>query len=378
MSAEYGEVFQRFGIEPQESIYAYSPVFRGEVGGRQVAVKRTHSGAAMVRWLHSLAARGVPVVTPVAGPVRIGAWDWVAYPWIDGRLYNGTPADAAAAGALLGRIHTIPPHGAGVEEGAGEGDGAGVEEEAGEGDGAGVEEEAREGDGAGVEEGAGEGDGAGVGKAAGDRDGDPGGSGLPAFSWPDHDQASIDEDVMGLSTVLRAHRPDLHAEVMGRLEPLLRSFMTTTLPAIRDADLPVVDACLDFKAVNLVYPQDTPTAPRGPVLVDPDNGERVPRLLDLALAVLLFHNDLPGEPAGLFDAEQWQAFREAYLAEVELTEEERRLWPTALQYMLLEWGVWTVINGDEAGDWVHPRHAEFLTALVTVDVTGFPLNGEMA
>ncbi|SDI31182.1 spectinomycin phosphotransferase [Nonomuraea jiangxiensis] len=305
VTSDYSEVFRWFGIEPQESMYLYAPVFRGVIGGKTVAVKRTHSPEAMGRWVRHLAGLGVPVVTPLAGPRRIGGYDWVAYPWIDGRTYDGSPADVRAAGELLGRLHV-----AGNAEGS---------------------------------------------------------TGLPGFEWPDHDEESVEDDVTGLDRVLKAYRPDLRGEVLGRLAPLLRSFMATTLPAIRDADLPVADVTMDFKAVNLVYSQ------AGPVLVDPDNGERAPRLLDLALAVLLFHNDLPDRPARLFDEMEWAAFRDAYLGHVRLTVRERELWPTALTYMLLEWGVWTAVNGGEVGDWDDPRQAAFLAALLTVDITRYPL-----
>ncbi|MGW6500015.1 phosphotransferase [Nonomuraea angiospora] len=305
MPDDYSEVFSRFGIEQQESIYPFAPVFRGVIGGRDVVVKRTHSAEAMGRWVRHLAGAGLPVVTPLAGPYRIAGDDWVAYPWIDGRGYDGSAADVRAAGDLLGRLHL-----------------------------------------------------------AGDAEVSPG---LPGFEWPDHDEASVEEDVEGLGKVLGAWRPDLRREVVGRFEPLLRSFMTTTLPAVRGAALPVADVTMDFKAVNLVY------GAAGPVLVDPDNGERVPRVLDLALAVLLFHNDLPGEPARLFDEMEWATFRDAYLGRVRLTGTERELWPTALTYMLLEWGVWTAVNGGEVGDWESARQAAFLTDLLTVDPARYAL-----
>ncbi|GAA4104422.1 phosphotransferase [Nonomuraea soli] len=297
MTADYSEVFQRFGIEPQDSIYPYSPVFRGEIEGRQVAVKRTHYAEFMGPWVRELHSKGIAVVTPLAGPHKIGDFHWVAYPWIDGRAYDGSIDDVAAAGAFLGRLHA-----------------------------------------------------------------QPGGS-LPAFPWPDHDEESVQDDIDGLTKALSTYRPDLREQVLDRLAPLLRAFMSTTLPAIRDAGLPAVDATVDYKAVNLVYTE------AGPVLIDPDNGEHIPRLLDLALATLLFHNDLAGEPAALFDEHQWAAFRDAYLGHVELTETERALWPTALTYMLLEWGVWSVCNDD----WADPRHAAFFADLITVDTARFPL-----
>ncbi|WP_407940472.1 phosphotransferase [Nonomuraea montanisoli] len=65
----------------------------------------------MGRWVRHLAGLSLPVVTPLAGPHRIAGDDWVAYPWIDGRGYDGSPADIRAAGDLLGRLHAActPP-----------------------------------------------------------------------------------------------------------------------------------------------------------------------------------------------------------------------------------------------------------------------------
>ncbi|MEV2270970.1 phosphotransferase [Nonomuraea africana] len=286
MAGDYTEVFERFGLPPQESIYPYAPVFTGRIDGLRVAVKRTHDAEAMRRWVRRLKELGLPVVTPVAGPYEIGDDRWVAYPWVEGRGYDGSARDVAAAGELLGRLHA-----AGTEEG------------------------------------------------------------LKDFEWPDHDAESVQGDIDGL------------APYTSRFDGPLREFMTTTLPAIRDARLPVAEVSMDFKAVNLVYTAE------GPVLVDPDNGERAPRLLDLALAALLFHNDLDGEPARVFTAAEWAVFRDAYLRHVELTGEERELWPTALLYMMLEWGVWTAINGE----WHLDRHAHFLRDLLAVDLERYPL-----
>ncbi|MEU4542025.1 hypothetical protein [Nonomuraea dietziae] len=61
--------------------------------------------------------------------------------------------------------------------------------------------------------------------------------------------------------------------------------------------------------------------------------------------------------------------RDGYLRHVELTEKERELRPTALLYMMLEWGVWTVINGE----WHLDRHARFLTDLLAADLGRYAL-----
>lgn len=71
------------------------------------------------------------------------------------------------------------------------------------------------------------------------------------------------------------------------------------------------------------------------MLVDPDNGDFAPRLLDLAQAALLFHTDHDSAPARPFDRTQWSAFIGAYLGEVDLTDDERVLWPMAQRAFLL-------------------------------------------
>ncbi|MEZ0107469.1 Ser/Thr protein kinase RdoA (MazF antagonist) [Catenulispora sp. EB89] len=313
-SDAYTEVFDRFGIQaadiPDRSCYVYSPVFRTVVGGRQAAVKRTRrpigAADALASWLGELSRRGVRVVQPLPvpnNPAAVGDRCWVAYPWISGTPYDGSAEHIALAGDLLGRMHAA----------------AGGPEE------------------------------------------------IPRFTWPDHDQASVDEDVEGLTAVFKRHAPELLDHVLPRLSSWLQDFMAETLPPIRDAGLPVVVASMDFRANNLVY------TPDGPILIDPDNAETAARILDLALAVLLFHNEAEGAPSRLFDVKEWAVFRDAYVQHVELTPDERRLWPVALRYMLLEWCVWSLIAAEEWGDWERPQQRDFLTALADADLGAYEL-----
>jgi Ser/Thr protein kinase RdoA (MazF antagonist) len=206
-------------------------------------------------WLRALRAGGVevvaPVATPMANPARLGADAWVAYPWIDGRPYDGSVADIMAAGELLGRMH-----------------------------------------------------------AAG---------------------------------------------------------YARTLPAVRGAELPGAPVSLDFRAVNLLYRDGVPT------LVDPDNAEHAPRLLDVALAALMFHNEIENGPGRLFDDAEWPAFIGAYLRHVRLTRAERALWPTAVRYMLIEWGFWTLTDAAGIGAWAKPLQRSFLHDLASTDEARFRL-----
>jgi spectinomycin phosphotransferase len=153
--------------------------------------------------------------------------------------------------------------------------------------------------------------------------------------------------------------------VVTRLEGLVTGFMTELLPPIRDAQLPLANASMDFKANNLVYTTG------GPVLVDPDNGDLAPRLLDLAQAALLFHTEHDPAPPRLFDTAQWSAFIEAYLRHVSLTDQERALWPAAIAYMLGDEGIWALTS--EADEWRSQRQRSFLLALAEARAGDLPL-----
>ena len=291
------------------SIYRWGPVFPCKAAGQAAVLKRTASplgdALGVAAWTTAMAKAGIGVVAPLdlsatggpAGPIEVGDDVWVVYPWVGGRPYDGSPADVAAAGDLLGRLHA-------------------------------------------------------AGATA---------HGLPEFDWPDHDEESIAEDVEALAGALGADAQPLQG--------LVQRFPTQVLPAIRDAGLPMVDASMDYKANNLVF------ADGGPVLVDPDNGERLPRLLDLALAVLLFHSEHDPAPGRPFDAAEWASFRDAWARHVTPTADERRLWPTALEYMLSEWVVWQITDSDALGDESEdPRQGSLLRALAAVDVHAYPLD----
>jgi Ser/Thr protein kinase RdoA (MazF antagonist) len=288
---------------PARSIYPFSPVFPATVAGHRVVIKRARRSVphAIAAWTHELAAGGFPCVTPIgldrANPVRLASGStWVAYPWIEGRRYRPTVDDIAAAGDLLGRLHSRGATAAG----------------------------------------------------------------LPAFPWPEYSSEELAGDLASYESAARAHLPGADAAI-DRLRDLGTRFVPELLPALRAAAVPIAATTSDWKASNLVY------APDGPVLIDPDNADRGPRILDLALAALLFHSETDYDRA--FDAAEWTVFRDAYLARVTPTHAERALWPAALDYQLWEEVGWAL--GDD--DWTDPLRPAFFADVLTVDAARFPL-----
>ena len=180
-------------------------------------------------------------------------------------------------------------------------------------------------------------------------------AGMRAYRYPETQWADVVSDCDALEEIL-AGRGGTAA--VPTVRELGRRWWEESLPALidRNAELPRTAVSSDYKANNLVYTEDDP------VLVDPDNGGVEPRLFDLALAVVLFHNEAEYGPARMFTTGEWETFRDAYLKHVTLTAAERELWPAALDHMLWEEGTW-VIESEDAESWADPRQHGFLLSL---------------
>ena len=192
--------------------------------------------------------------------------------------------------------------------------------------------------------------------------------GMRAYSYPETDYSDVTSDCDTLGRILSSQG---NAQAIDVIRELGRRWWDESLPALRehDAELPRTAVSSDYKANNLIYTQD------GPVLVDPDNGGVEPRIFDLALAVVLFHNECDGAPGRLFTASEWETFIQAYLQHVKLTHRERQLWPAALDHMLWEEGTWVLEDNDDPA-WADPRQRAFLLNLAHATRDSYPLPEE--
>jgi Ser/Thr protein kinase RdoA (MazF antagonist) len=315
---------QAFGLAHTDlgpSLCPYAPVHRVGSDGAYV-LKRTgyprSSGAAIAAWLRALRDAGVDVIAPVdafkPNPRAIPGTDWpgewVIYPFVSGNFYSAEPAQIAAAGALLGRMHA---HSDGL--------------------GAGMQTAAR----------------------------------LPLRddAWIEQTR-TIAVDVLGVTASAYLSATDI-ARCVGGLnaQTAQHAHERTTLES---AALPLCACSWDFKASNLIYTSDAQ-----PVLVDPDHAGVIPRLYDLACALILFHCDHAAAPARLFTAEEWRVFPDAYLSFVNLTASERALWPAIRRSAWADQGLWLIANWPEAWADIQARGYLRDIACAELGVYGLPV-----
>jgi spectinomycin phosphotransferase len=160
--------------------------------------------------------------------------------------------------------------------------------------------------------------------------------------------------------------PQQAAAARSLLEERTQRYLRSALSRMLSVRLPLTNASWDYKATNLVFR----SARQGPVLVDPDNGGRIPRAYDLAIAALLFHNDA-GVPARIFRASEWLAFLEGYGQHIRLSDEETSTWDDLLLCAWIDEALW-LLREDDAG-WADARQSRLLMSLLSTPLSGLSI-----
>ena len=133
--------------------------------------------------------------------------------------------------------------------------------------------------------------------------------------------------------------------------------IVTQQEELKNSGLPYVITPHDFKANNLIY---TP----GPYLIDPDNASWIPRIFDLALALLLFHNELSTAPDTPFTPNQWKLFLDGYKESVKMMEAEQVYWQKAVEHVFLDEVMWLMADAKE--DWANPSQRNIFEGLIKI------------
>ncbi|WP_339216961.1 phosphotransferase [Ornithinibacillus sp. FSL M8-0202] len=126
---------------------------------------------------------------------------------------------------------------------------------------------------------------------------------------------------------------------------------------LKHAGLPHVATPHDYKSNNLVL---TPE----PFLIDPDNATWIPRIFDLALALLLFHNEHKSAPNRVFTIDEWELFLAGYKQYITLTDKEKLLWEKAKLHVFLDEVMWLMAEYEE--DWQNPSQQSLFDSLIHI------------
>lgn len=319
------DIIRSFGFEipsqvAPESIYPYAPVYRVDHAGRDWIVKHTASplarGQSVARWTQSLASRGIGIVSPASGfgenprSFRSDHED-AEEVWVVYPFIEGAPYSGELPQILAAGELLGQIHSAGMRVDFG----LKVSET------------------------------------------------VVAIAMQE-----LEEDTAKIAKCLQTFFPDLVDMGLGVLRERMHMYLENALPGLLQTQLPLSNCSWDYKADNLVYESEA-----APVLVDPDNTGRIPRVYDLAIAALLFHHvDAPLAPRRVFTRPEWLVFLSGYFRDVQLTEQEESMWDHVLLCAWIDEAVWLLTNYEEA--WANPSHSQLLLSLLLTDLSTFALS----
>ena len=143
-------------------------------------------------------------------------------------------------------------------------------------------------------------------------------------------------------------------------------YLEKTLPKLLKIELPLTNCSWDYKAANLIYQTDS-----FPVLIDPDHCGRIPRMYDLATALILFHCDYDTAPKRMFTLTEWQTFLAGYRQFVLPTVKEIETWQDVLLCAWIDQALWLLSHFPEG--WANAEEQNYLINLLAVDLSQFSL-----
>lgn len=172
----------------------------------------------------------------------------------------------------------------------------------------------------------------------------------------DFNQQEVEESMEAITQ----HADKVEIEIDSKLKTKLLESVASQ-QELSEAGLPHVATPHDFKANNLVL---TPQ----PYLIDPDNAAWIPRIFDLALALLLFHNEHKEAPDRIFTIDEWALFLSGYKEYIVLTDQEKACWEKAKQHVFLDEVMWLMAEYEE--DWQNPSQQKLFKSLIRIVIDG--------
>lgn len=147
------------------------------------------------------------------------------------------------------------------------------------------------------------------------------------------------------------------------LRQLVESSIANKLNHLKEIDFPFVDATWDYKASNLIYNEDL-------TLIDLDNSGYVPRIFDLALALLLFHTDASLAPDRPLSPSEWKLFMEGYKKHCLIEDIEKEHFVDYLKFVFLDEGFYAIVDLDDDEP---ERQKNFMKNLLEMDFDAYSI-----
>lgn len=168
----------------------------------------------------------------------------------------------------------------------------------------------------------------------------------------DFNEEEVEESMEAI--IQHANKAGIEIDVALRTK-LLESVANQQI--LYSANLPHIATPHDFKANNLILIPE-------PFLIDPDNAAWIPKLFDLALALLLFHNEHEEAPDRVFTIDEWHLFLAGYKEYIDITDEEKRYWEMAKQHVFLDEVMWLMAEYEE--DWQKSSQQNLFKSLIQI------------
>lgn len=163
----------------------------------------------------------------------------------------------------------------------------------------------------------------------------------------------VDEHVKKIKDYVHAYQVDID---MQKLQYVLHKAVDNQVK-LKNTSLHWVDTPHDLKANNLIFQSK-------PVLIDPDNAKWIPRTFDLALALLLFHNELSSAPNRTFTPKEWSLFLTGYLKYQTLTDAEIKAWKETILHVFLDEVMWLMAEVEE--DWEREEQRDLFVSVTKI------------
>lgn len=185
------------------------------------------------------------------------------------------------------------------------------------------------------------------------------------FSWENYNDEYYQDVAEDIEIISERYPNAVKSKEGKKLFAAIDSHVSNRFDTLVTQKLPTADCTWDYKASNLVFRENILH------LIDTDNAGKVPRIFDLALALLLFHTTEDAAPARVFTQDEWKLFLSGYKQHVSIADIERECWKNMLLFVYVDEVLWAI---NDLGEDESNRQKEFIRSLVTFNFWQYKLD----